>query len=133
MLSRPLREVMAATVDPKLVSAYETAHAAGARVGAHGDTLRKGIATLKEHVPEAKGLASFMEGVPTESKGVRKVVDYAFTPVGQVAKDVKGLFRRKTAAEEAFVAAVKAAAFSGRMEKNPKLAPDFDLDDEEDD
>ena len=48
--------------------------------------------------------AKFVEGVPLESKGIRKVIDYGFTPVSQVAKDIKSgvgrLMPRKNALQE---------------------------------
>lgn len=104
MLSRPFREAVATVVDPKLVSAYEASHGVGSRITPQQvAAARQGIQSLTHQVPEVAQHAKFIEGIPLESKGLRRAVDYAFTPVGQVAKDIGSLVRPrqalKTAAE----------------------------------
>jgi hypothetical protein len=97
MLSRPMREIMAATTDPKIVGLYENAHAVGRL--SKGKNLKDAqeILTkikksgLTRDMPDVQKATEFLSKVPTESKGFRKVVDYGFTPVGQVGKDIKGL------------------------------------------
>lgn len=127
MLSRPMRELISTTVDPKLVGAYETAHAVGSRVAPHQVAqVRQGLSAAAEHAPEVAKHVEFAKGIPLESKGIRRVVDYGFTPVGQVARDIGGAARRlvsplvgaKTAADlftDVAARAVKEAA--------PKLRP----------
>jgi len=99
MLHGATRAIGAIAGDPKLMSVYEGAHAAAARAKSQGQNLSKlrdmamesGIA---KHYPEAKQYMDFAKDIPLESKGLRKVVDYGFTPVGQVAQDIKGVGQR---------------------------------------
>ncbi len=103
MVSRPLREALAIGVDPKAVGLYENAHAVGSRVGQGGlanpratlDTMQQ----LAAHEgvrpsPEVLKARKFVEGIPTESTGIRKAIDYTFTPVSQVGRDIRDLARR---------------------------------------
>ena len=96
MLSRPLREAMAIGLDPKLTGLYETAHHVGTKVHpGQIPQLKQGLGELTRHMPDATQHAEFLKGIPLESKGWRKAVDYTFKPVGEVASDVKGLLTRK--------------------------------------
>lgn len=60
-------------------------HVMDAAKGALGHL--EGLPHMSKKVTEA---AKFIESVPLESKGARKVVDYGFTPVKQVARDIGG-------------------------------------------
>ncbi|CAB4131601.1 hypothetical protein UFOVP276_37 [uncultured Caudovirales phage] len=85
-----------------MVSVYENAHRIG-RVVPKGTTSGqvKELMGQLSHSPDVAGIypgvgkllsgpaAKFIGGVPLESKGVRRVIDYGFTPVGQVAQDIK--------------------------------------------
>jgi hypothetical protein len=91
LLSRGLREAAAIGIDPKAVGLYEGAHAFAKRLGPDGFKLTKGLLGTNEAraIPEMAHARSFLDAVPLESKGIRKAVDYGFTPVGQVARDIK--------------------------------------------
>jgi hypothetical protein len=103
MLSAPLRHAASIIGDPTLVSLYENAHKAGTIIP-KGTTASqvKGMIGQVTHNPDIAKIhpglgkilsgpaAKFLDRVPLESKGVRKVIDYGFTPVGQVARDIKG-------------------------------------------
>lgn len=95
MLSAPLRHAMAVGMDPKLVGLYETAHRAGGAAKGVGGLQQLGqhLSAAKQ-IPELAHAAEFAKGIPLESKGLRKVVDYGFTPVSQVGKDLKGVAGR---------------------------------------
>ena len=103
MLSRPMREVMSAVTAPSAVGLYEAAHGMGRTLGSHTPAAAQAIGHIGSHpaLAQAPGIQSALGmagGIPLESKGVRKVIDYGFTPVSQVARDVKQgvgkLFRR---------------------------------------
>lgn len=121
MLSRPLREILAST-EPHLVKAYENAHAAGRAIPAtpgHVAAAKEGLQNVAKHFPALSEGASFVQGIPTESTGLRRVVDYGFTPVGQVARDIGGLAKRVISRP-----AVKTAQGDvPRGIRIPKLAP----------
>ena len=99
MLGGATRAIGAVAGDPKLMSLYEGAHAAAKQAKNEGLSVQKlrdmamesGIA---KHYPGAKQYVDFAKDIPLESKGLRKVVDYGFTPVGQVAQDIKGAGQR---------------------------------------
>lgn len=109
MLSRPFREALATTVDPKLVGLYEHAHSAGNMIKNHPGAVSNAqqVAQQIQQLPGAKNFPAVMRGadfvgnIPLESKGIRKVIDYGFTPVSQVGRDIKGavsgLFKRRPA------------------------------------
>lgn len=103
MLSAPLRHAMAVGLDPKLVGLYENAHnlTNAARHSAPlqnaGQNMHLDVGHLlskAKQIPELAQAADFAKGIPLESKGIRKVVDYGFTPVSQVGRDIKGLAGR---------------------------------------
>lgn len=96
MLSRPFREAASAVVDPKLVGLYENAHAAGSLGAKNLQRAKDAARKVKEHLgdkgsPAVRRSVEFLDDVPLESKGVRKIVDYGFTPVSQVGRDIKEL------------------------------------------
>lgn len=101
MLSSPLRHALNVTTNPELVGAYEKAHGLARKAMAEGmhpaelqQQLAQHAAKLKSYSPEAAQAAEFAKGVPLESKGLRKVVDYGFTPVSQVGQDIKNVAGR---------------------------------------
>jgi hypothetical protein len=117
MVSPVLRHAASILGDPHMVSVYENAHRAGSVIPKGTSSAQvKGMIGQLIHNPDIAGLhpglgkllsgpaAKFVEGVPLESKGIRKVIDYGFTPVSQVAKDIKSgvgrLMPRKNALQE---------------------------------
>lgn len=93
MLSGPLRHAMAVGVDPKLTSLYENAHAIG-RNAHNAEDVRGSISALRalpeaQNIPAVAQATDFASKIPLESTGVRKVIDYGFTPVSQVGQDIK--------------------------------------------
>lgn len=97
MVGRGLREAAAIGIDPKLTSLYETAHHIGSKLrpGQLVAQRDQALHSLTRHLPDATQHANFIRGIPLESRGVRKVVDYGFKPVGEVAQDIKGLLAKK--------------------------------------
>jgi hypothetical protein len=86
-----VRNIASYVTDPKLVGMYETGHALGTNVprgGAKGigDLLAQHTKTLS---PEHQKMFDMAKGIPTESTGFRKVLDYGHTPVSQVPRDIK--------------------------------------------
>jgi hypothetical protein len=88
MLSRPIREIGALAIDPHMVGAYEKGHAAGQVGGVvpqamhHlGDFVNdpRVQAAIKDR-PHMANVSSFIQGIPTESKGFAKAVDYMHSP-----------------------------------------------------
>jgi hypothetical protein len=117
MISRPTRELIAITVDPKLVSAYEKSYQLGSAMQKYGPRgirrmssaigLAGKIPGLGRIAPGLKeGMSEFKEildMVPLESKGLRKIVDYSLSSPSRVGSDIVNLFkgplRTKTASE----------------------------------
>lgn len=99
MLSAPLRHTLAVGVDPKMVSLYEHAHDAGRaarQMGAQPAQVEAMRHMLAAH-PAAKqfsDMGKFVSGIPLHSTGLRKAVDYGFTPVKQVGRDIASGARR---------------------------------------
>jgi len=103
MLSKPFREALALGTDSNLVNAYEMAHGAGRASkalggGVLGDVLRQAPTLAAQSGMLPKPYVKLLSNIPTESKGLRKMVDYGFTPVGQVGSDIaqagKGLMQK---------------------------------------
>lgn len=100
MLSAPLRNIAAVAGDPKLVGLYETAHNIGSRIkGVVGASTplhehHAQLNALEHAVPDSKEFAAFVRGIPTQSTGIRKAIDYGFTPVSQVGTDIRNQGRR---------------------------------------
>ncbi len=98
MLSRPIRELGALLVDPHMVNAYERGHAAGRAGGivpqaVHGISDFINDPRVQEAIKERPHLAnvsSFLQGVPTESRGFANVVDHLHSPGMAVEKAVEG-------------------------------------------
>ena len=95
MLSGPMRHALAIGLDPKAVSVYEGAHGVGNMLRQSGAALgnvRQVTQGLMQH-PVARqfpNASKFISGVPLQSTGIRKAVDYGFTPVSQVGRDIVG-------------------------------------------
>lgn len=90
MLGGLTRGAMAIMGDPQLASVYEAAHRAGSTFGPQG--LHAAKTMLQQHahmLPEAQSFTKFLGSIPIESKGIRKAIDYGFTPVSQVGQDIK--------------------------------------------
>jgi len=86
-----VRNAASYMTDPKLVGLYETGHALGAAVPPGsteglGDLLTQHASTMS---PEHQKMFNMVKGIPTESTGFRKVLDYGQTPVSQVPGDIK--------------------------------------------
>jgi len=86
-----VRNVASYVTDPKLVGMYEAGHTMGAQVP-KGST--EGLSNLVSHYsqnlsPDHKKMFDMAKGIPTESTGFRKVLDYGHTPVSQVPGDIK--------------------------------------------
>ena len=99
MLSSPMRNALA-TFDNGMMTAYERGHAAGA--GTRGMSAVPGQTQLAQRqvgeaarsLPGFQSTAKFIEGIPTESTGWRKALDYGFTPVSQVGRDIRNQGQR---------------------------------------
>jgi hypothetical protein len=89
MLSRPFREA-ASLIEPHAVGLYEHAHQFGSAAASAPATAKNWASRLQQGADRrGAGMAQkFLSGVPTESKGWRKALDYGFTPVSQVGRDV---------------------------------------------
>ncbi len=133
MLSRPFREAASAVVDPKLVGLYENAHGAATALGTHANPQAiRGIAEHIRQMPAAQNMPSVMRGADFASKiplehgpgvlgAVRKTVDYGFTPVSQVGRDIGGLAQRGAQAVSGGVQ--RTATRVGNMFRRPVPAP----------
>lgn len=89
MLSRPTREALALGLDANLMNAYEMAHGAGSSLAPN--FIRRAPELLAQTGMVPKPYVKLLSGIPTESTGLRKVVDYGFSPVGQVGHDIAGV------------------------------------------
>lgn len=124
-LSRLTREALAIGVDPKVVGLYEGAYEGVKGVGANNKALRdlklviqsRRAEELSKRLPAIAQTREFLSKVPTESTGVRKGVDYLFSDVRDVGRDIRNLVRRrnKTAAAAASPAAGLAALTKARQ------------------
>ena len=101
MPGRWSRELAAATTSPAAVGLFEGAHATGKALRAQGRVGGE-IATQAMHSPlisklgpDAVDAQRFVAGVPLESKGLRRAVDYTLKPVGEVASDISAGVKRK--------------------------------------
>jgi hypothetical protein len=86
-----LRNAASYMTDPKLVGMYEAGHTMGTQVpkGSHA-ALGNLISQYTQNLsPEHKKMFDMAKGIPTESTGFRKVLDYGHTPVSQVPGDIK--------------------------------------------
>ena len=93
MLSKPFRNLAAVGFVPHLTSIYENAHKAGKLLGPDAALQLPSVLGELQHNPMAQEMVGaknlqLLHDVPLQSTGVRKVVDYGFTPVSQVASDV---------------------------------------------
>lgn len=86
-----VRNLASYVTDPKLVGLYETGHAVGSAVPKGPVTgLTSHLTQLTEKMaPEQKKMVDMLQGIPTQSTGFRKVLDYGHTPVSQVPRDIK--------------------------------------------
>lgn len=99
MMPRALRELGALVIDPHMMSAYEGGHSAGRAGGVipqaiHGTRDFISDPRVQEALkdrPHLAGVANFLQGVPTESKGFANVVDHIHSPGMAVNKAVGGL------------------------------------------
>lgn len=99
MLPRPIREIGALMIDPHMVNAYEHGHAAGQMGGAipqamHGVSDFINDPRVQEAIKERPHLAnahSFLQGIPVESKGFAKAVDYMHSPGMAASEAASGL------------------------------------------
>lgn len=100
MMSAPIRHALAIGVDPKLTSLYEHAHQIAQNAGKQGignlQALRSNLVNhpVVQGIPALSQAADVAKDIPLESKGLRKVVDYGFTPVSQVGQDIKNVAGR---------------------------------------
>lgn len=88
MLHPITRAVGGVLGDPSLMGAYEHSHQLGSTLGAEG------ITKAKQMIPMAKNMGlhvntKLIDGIRTDSTGIRKVMDYGFTPVSQVGRDIR--------------------------------------------
>ncbi len=119
MLPRPVRELGALVIDPHMVGAYERGHAAGQIGGVvpqaiHGVSEFVNDPRVQEAIkdrPHLANISSFLQGVPTESKGFANVVDHLHSPGMAVDKAVSGL----GALGERAIGGIKNLAARGRV------------------
>jgi hypothetical protein len=90
MMSAPLRHVTALVTDPAAVKAYELGYSAASKLGPNTPAALRELRALTRDFEPVHGLTK----VPLESRGLRKAIDYAFTPVSHVARDLRAPFRR---------------------------------------
>ena len=99
-LSRPLREFLSLVTDPHMVSALERGHQVGTRLGPSRLQHAKKLA-LHPELSKTLGpnVADVIRNVPLKANTrARKALDYGFTPVRQVGKDIKDLLSRNVKA-----------------------------------
>jgi len=94
MLSKPFRNLAAVGLDPQLTSLYENAHKAGRLMGPEAGAQLPSIVGQLQHNPAALEMLGaknlrLLHDVPLQSIGIRKAIDYGFTPVSQVASDIR--------------------------------------------
>ena len=85
MLSKPFRNLAAVGLDPQLTSLYENAHRAGKLMGPETAQQLPSVLGQLQHHPALQEMVGaknlkMLHDVPLQSTGLRKVVDYGFTP-----------------------------------------------------